>query len=202
MPWNSAAACGRYSSMIDRPMRALALATFVLFAPSVALAQSGGMHVVRPKSRPIAPKTPMHVEFNVEVNAKGQVVAVKSGKSSPDDMFNAELYGNVLQIFIRRPDGSAIPGLYRVTYDYEPVHKKISRKVALIYKSNQWANREGAANQMMGIVAREYRAYAAQQKLDAERRAKQDQQAKNLPSLDKITKHASPKPHASPAPHA
>ncbi|MDQ2662959.1 MAG: hypothetical protein M3Y18_02855 [Candidatus Eremiobacteraeota bacterium] len=191
--WNSPEAPRRYSDMIDRPLRAIALGTLVLFAPALAAAQSP-MHGVRAKSQPAAPKTRMHVEFNVEVNSKGQVVAVKSGKSSPDDMLNAELYGNVLQIFIRRPDGSAVPGLYRVGYDYEPVHKKITRKVALIYKSNKWANRQGAANQMMDVVQRQYRAYAARQKQAAAHRA---QQAKNLPSLDKITK-----PTASPSPHA
>ena len=68
----------------------------------------------------------MHTEFVVEVNAKGQVVRVKSAKAygDQDPFFNTQTNGNVLQMWIRHPDGSAEVGLYRVNYDYDPQDEK------------------------------------------------------------------------------
>ena len=97
------------------------------------------------------PHVPLHTEFVVEVNHLGQIVRVKSGKECPNLTFNAQTYGNVLQMFVRRPDGTAVVGMYKVTYDYNPATHNVSRGVALISQGGDWANEEGAVNQMMSI---------------------------------------------------
>ena len=81
---------------------------------------------------PHPPTTPQHTEFVVETNRKGQVVRVRSGKSAPDLFFNAQTYGNALQTFIRKPDGSAVAGTYRLSYDYTPRDQRVRRTVQLL----------------------------------------------------------------------
>ena len=77
------------------------------------------------------PNVPLHTEVVVEVNKKGQVVRVKSTKPSKIASFNVQTYGNALQMWIRKPDGSATVGLYRVTYDYDPKTQNVTRHIAL-----------------------------------------------------------------------
>jgi len=101
------------------------------------------------------PKVKLHTEFVVEVNKKGQIYRVRSGKSCPDLVFNAQTYGNVLQMWIRHPDGTAEVGLYRVTYDYDPHTHAIKRGIALLKKGGDWGNKEGAADEMIDIARRE-----------------------------------------------
>lgn len=51
---------------------------------------------------------------------------MKTAKSPQNvPMFNAWTYGNVLQMWIRHPDGTAEVGIYKVTYDYDPATKKL-----------------------------------------------------------------------------
>ncbi len=144
-----------------------------------------------PSPRPFPfplPTRPLHTSFVVEVNAKGQVVRVTSASWSPDGGYNRETYGNVLQIFIRHPDGSAETGLYRVRYDYDPRTHRIHRSVALLKAGGSWAHQEGAAVVMMRIAKRNL-----ERRLQAERAARE----RRLPSLHHIL-HASP----SPSPHS
>lgn len=94
------------------------------------------------------PPIALHTEFKVQVNRKGQIVRVKSGKESKYPDFNAMTYGNVLQMFIRRPDGSATVGMYRVTYDYNPKTKNVHRGVSLLSEGGDWADELGAVDQM------------------------------------------------------
>lgn len=101
------------------------------------------------------PTVKLHTEFVVEVNAKGQVVLVKSGKSSPYGFFNSQTYGNVLQMWIRHPDGTAEVGTYRVTYDYDPKTHNIKRGIALVKAGGNWGNKEGAATEMIDIAKRD-----------------------------------------------
>ncbi len=143
-------------------LRAQAFVLLTLFAAtSVALAASPSpsSHATLP-ARPVSPypKEKLHTEFVVEVNKKGQIYRVRSGKSCPDTVFNAQTYGNVLQMWIRHPDGTAEVGLYRVTYDYDPNTHKIKRGVALLKPGGDWGDKEGAANEMMDIVRSEARA--------------------------------------------
>ena len=132
--------------------RAAALATMFLLGTGSALAAA----TPRPAHpTPPYPTTKLHTEFLVEVNKQGQVVRVKSGKSCSNLMFNAQTYGNVLQMWIRHPDGTAEVGMYRVTYDYDPSSHKVMRSVELVQAGGNWGNQEGAANEMMDIATRE-----------------------------------------------
>lgn len=137
---------------------------------------------------PKPPTVPLHAEYVVEVNKKGQVVAIKSGKGTKYATFNAQTYGNALQMWIRKEDGTAVVGLFKVTYDYNPKNHAIVRKVSLISTGGSWGDKEGAANVMIDTAKREADEYAKQ---------KQQQQSK-LPSLNSITGKKTPAP--SPAP--
>jgi hypothetical protein len=135
-----------------------------------------------PAPTPHLSSVPLHTEFVVEVNAKGQVVNVKSRKGCPNLTFNAQTYGNVLQMWIRHPDGSAEVGLYRVTYDYDPKTKAVARRISLVQSGGDWGDQPGAATMMM-------------QKADEEARAAQNQ-AHNLPPLQNILDATpTPSPH-------
>ncbi len=132
------------------------------------------------------PKVPLHTEVVVEVNAKGQVVRVKSAKGSKLNSFNIQTYGNALQMWIRRPDGTAETGLYRVTYDYNPKTVKITRSVALISPGGNWANAQGAADVMINM--------ARKQALEASKKAHGQNGDYQLPSLNQIRGFSTPKP--------
>lgn len=174
-------------NMITDARRALALATlFLASLGAPAIAQAAAQPSPRPLPTPVFSKVPLHTEFVVEVNELGQIVRVKSGKSCKDPTFNAQTYGNVLQMWIRRPDGSAIVGLYRVTYDFDPGSRKVRRGIALLKTGGDWAEKRGAANDMMDTADRLSKKYQNQQ------------QHSNLPSLQQITGSPTPKP----TPHA
>lgn len=126
-----------------------------------------------------APSTRQHSEFVVEVNGKGQVVRARSVKPAHDDAFNALTYGNVLQAFIRRRDGSAVPGLYRMSYDYDPGKKMVRRQVALVRAGGVDPNALGAV-------------YVEFAKIEAEklwRRLNPPPTPSPLPDLKAITGH-------------
>lgn len=102
----------------------------------------------------LLPKKNEHTEFVVEVNRLGQVARVRSGKSSDFPPFNAQTYGNALQAFIRTPDGKAVPGTYRLSYDYEVKTSRVRRNVALLHAGGVNPNAAGAASDMMKIAAK------------------------------------------------
>jgi hypothetical protein len=109
------------------------------------------------------PRTPTateHTEFVVEVNKKGQVARVRNGVSSSNASFNSMTYGNALQAFIRTPDGNAISGLYKLSYDYDPKTKLVKRDVALIRAGGVNPNALGAVVEMQQIAQKR----AAEQK--------------------------------------
>lgn len=177
------------------------LAAIVLLAGTPALAASKATPKPHPAATPFRPPkmptVPLHSEFLVEVNAKGQVAHVKSRKGSKVPMYNLWTYGNVLQMWIRHPDGTAEVGLYKVTYDYDPKTHKIARVPSLVKAGGNWGNDEGAADHMIDIARKEAAAHAAKQRAEA----------KNLPSLKAIrgeTATPSPTPasflHPTPAP--
>jgi len=125
------------------------------------------------------PKTPQHVRYLVEVNQKGQVSKVRSGTRSQDPRFDSITYGNVIQTFIRRSDGHAIPGLFRVSYDYNPKTQTVTRSVALV----QAGGVNAAAPGLVDVVAEmnrrnkeKFQAMLRQQKIDRQLK----QQLKNL----------------------
>jgi hypothetical protein len=146
--------------------------------PGVAPAGSHGL----PSAH--LPTVPLHTEVVVEVNKKGQVVRVKSTKPSKMQGFNLETYGNALQMWIRKPDGTAEVGLYRVIYDYDPKTKKVTRRIALVSLGGNWGDDPGAANVMMDM--------AKKQAAEAEKQAKQHNT--QLPSLNEIRGAPTPSP--------
>ncbi|HTU69206.1 MAG TPA: hypothetical protein VMF11_02705 [Candidatus Baltobacteraceae bacterium] len=169
-------------------MRAAILA-LALGAAFVLPAAAATTH---PKSTPTAkalvphatlPNVPLHAEFTVEVNAKGQVVRVRTAKGTGGryPFFNAQVYGNVLQMWIRHPDGSAEVGIYRVTYDYDPKTGKVRRGIALVRAGGNWGNDKGAATMMMETA-------------DREAHEGMKDQGKSLPPLNAII-DSTPSPH-------
>jgi hypothetical protein len=173
--------------------RAFVLATLFLLpvAPAIGATPAPKQTQHKPITLPTPhyPMKKLHTEFVVEVNAKGQVVRVKSGKSCDNYTFNAQTYGNVLQMWIRHPDGSADVGLYRVTYDYDPKTRDVHRGISLVQKGGTWGDKEGAATEMIDTAKKETQ----------EQKEAIEKQNKNLPSLQNIIK-ATPTPASTPHP--
>lgn len=101
-----------------------------------------------PHATAIVPKVPLHTEIFVEVNKYGQVSRMVSFKPSKDVPFNTQTYGNAEQAFIRHPDGSAVPGLYRLSYDYNPATKNVKRSVLLVRAGGVDPNKPGLVTVM------------------------------------------------------
>lgn len=138
---------------------------------------------------PALPKIALHTEVTVEVNKRGQVVRITTTKPCKVNTFNVQTFGNALQMWIRRPDGTAQVGLYRVTYDYNPATKNVARHVSLVKLGGNWGDSPGAATVMIEN--------ARKQAEEAQKRA-QEQNAK-LPSLNEIRGVTpSPKPTLRP----
>jgi|HubBroStandDraft_4_1064222.scaffolds.fasta_scaffold72133_2 hypothetical protein len=133
------------------------------------------------------PTVPLHTEAVVEVNKKGQVVRIKSTKTCKVTSFNIQTFGNALQMWIRRPNGTAQVGLYRVSYDYDPKTHGVTRSIALVSAGGNWGDEDGAAN----VMIENARKQAAQ-----DRQREEEQNAK-LPSLNQI-RGATPSPKPSP----
>ncbi|MGA8576388.1 MAG: hypothetical protein WB609_11995 [Candidatus Cybelea sp.] len=174
----------------------VALATLAMLV-AAALPAFAATPSPKPKPAPTRvvirlPNIPLHSEVVVEVNAKGQVVRVKSTKPSKRASFNFQTYGNALQMWIRRPDGSAQVGLYRVTYDYNPKTQNVTRHVSLVSAGGNWANDPGAANVMVEMEKKQ--AAAA-----AETERKEQERINQLPSLNQIRGVPTPKPTPKPA---
>lgn len=161
--------------MIPTALRTSALAVLVLITATPTFAATA---TPAPKKAsvpiPRLPNKVLHSEFTVEVNNKGQVVSAKTVKPSHWQSFDAQTYGNVLQMWIRHPDGSAEVGLYKITYDYSPVTKKVRRGVTLVKPGGDWGDKQGAADQMIDI-------------------ANKEAHGQKLPPLDQII--GSPTPH-------
>jgi hypothetical protein len=109
-----------------------AFLTSVMLFTTSASAQSAHSAKPTPWPSPPAPATALHTAFIVATNKKGQVVTVKAEQKDRDAAFNLMTFGNAEQMFIRTADGGAIPGRYRVTYDYAPETKEVKRNIALV----------------------------------------------------------------------
>lgn len=149
-----------------------------------------------PFPTPNLPNKPLHATYQVEVNRLGQVVRVAHGVFSGEPAFDMMTLGNAMQMWIRRPDGSAQTGLYQVRYDYNPATKAISRKPSLISAGGAWAKTPGAATKIISDARRvQQAAYdrlkAEQQKADAER-------AKHLPDINAAVKRSMATPTPQP----
>jgi hypothetical protein len=121
-------------------------------APKAAAPVRINVKQLQPKE--IFPKRKLHAEVIVEVNKLGQVARVRSIVPSHDEQFDAHVYGNALQAFIRTGDGHVVVGSYRLTYDYDPTSLGVRRDVALVKAGGVNPNAKGAANDMMDIARR------------------------------------------------
>jgi hypothetical protein len=130
--------------------RALLLAALTVSALAVApapqpTATPHRINLSKLQSRALLPKQREHTEFIVEINKLGQVTRVRSGKTSKDRAFNTMTYGNVVQAFIRTPDGQVVLGTYRLSYDFDPQTGRVRRDVALVSRGGVNPNAPGAA---------------------------------------------------------
>lgn len=171
----------------------LALAFLAVPLATVAAPTPGPHPIVLPT--PAYPKKALRVRLQVEVNNRGQVVRVLHGDLSGDRPFDTMALGNAMQMWIRHPDGSAQAGLYRVTYDFDPHTRNVTRVPALIKPGGSWANAPGAATLIMKDA--QHQAMLLEKRLRAEQQAKQKAEAKNLPDINAAVKRAMP----SPTPH-
>jgi len=104
----------------DRSELRTVLARSLAAAAALALLGASAAPVKVP-----APNVPLHAVYTVETNKLGQVVRIVSANASNDARFNTAMRGNALQAFIRRPDGTAVAGVYKLTYDYSPQTKDV-----------------------------------------------------------------------------
>lgn len=174
-------------------LRTLALAAAALALPLAA--QAARTPEPAPFPSPKMPTKPLQTQVIVEVNNRGQVVRVMGGKLSHDNIFDTMTIGNALQMWIREPSGKAVPGLFRVTYNYTPRDHKVHRSVALIKPGGSWAKEPGAATRMVQTAEEETKqAYA---RIKAQEKRREEQSAKHLPDINAAVKRAL----ATPSPH-
>ncbi|HLI97693.1 MAG TPA: hypothetical protein VKT72_16605 [Candidatus Baltobacteraceae bacterium] len=174
-------------------LRTIALAMCVIAAPIAALA--AGQPKPEPMPTPDLGSKPLHNAIDVEVNKYGQVVRIKGGQLSHDPMFDTMTIGNALQMWIRHPDGTAVAGLFRVSYDYDPHTHNIIRRPGMIYAGGTWASEPGAATKMIAVAKRETQ--EAYDRLKADEKHREQESAKHLPDINAAVKRAL----ATPTPH-
>ena len=86
----------------------------------------------------------LHAAYTVETNKLGQVVRISTSQPSSDANFNQLTRANALQTFIRRPNGTAVAGVYKLTYDYLPKTQAVRRDVVLVHRGGVDPNAKGA----------------------------------------------------------
>jgi hypothetical protein len=137
------------------PVRAAlcaAVAVVALLGAATPAPPPQRVDITKTQPKELLPKVPLHTEYVVAINKLGQVSRVISGKVSKDKTYNLQTYGNAMQAFIRTPDGRAISGKYRLTYDYSPKTARIHRDVALLSAGGVDPNALGAVNEMIEDV--------------------------------------------------
>lgn len=177
--------------MMKPTLRILALTMCMLAVPLAGQAAPSPMPIPTPN----LPNKPLHSIIVVQVNKKGQVVHVTGGRLSHNEIFDTMSIGNALQMWIRRPDGSATVGTFRVNYDYDPRTHNIQRRIALISTGGKWANQPGAATRMIQTAQQETR--AAYERMQAQDKRRRQESAKHLPDINAAVKRAL----ATPSPH-
>lgn len=180
------------------PGQAAALAAALLIPPAAAFAATSPPPKPVPLPTPNYPNKQLHVQLLVEVNKHGQVVFVQHGTLSGNRSFDTMTLGNAMQMWIRRPDGSAETGLYRVSYDYDPHTHAVSRVPSLVKPGGAWADSPGAATLIIRDAKRQVE--QAQARLKAEQEKQRQESLKNLPDINAAVKRAmvSPKPTSTP----
>jgi len=130
------------------------------------------------------PTVPLHATYTVETNKLGQVVRVVSANASKDARFNTAMRGNALQAFIRRPDGTAVAGVYKLTYDYSPKTKDVRRGVELIRAGGVDPNAKGYVTVQLSKA--KAHAEASPDPFQEAKRATAAGANSHLPDFDKI----------------
>jgi hypothetical protein len=132
----------------------LALPVCALAAPTPAPKPGAPKRIDLTKVQPKAllPKVRLRAEFTVETNKLGQVTRVRKVAPSHNPTFDAQTYGNALQAFIRTPEGNAVPGTYKLSYDYDPKTGRVKRDVQLVRAGGVNENARGAALDMLSKV--------------------------------------------------
>lgn len=152
------------------PLRAAAVALAIALTPAVSgaatpsaspAARPAASHQAKPPARvditkiqpkALLPKRAEHQEYLVEINKYGQVARVRSQRGNGDRTFNAQTYGNVLQAFIRTPDGHVVLGTYRLTYDFDPKTARVKRDVTLVSQGGVNPDAVGAVDDLLSKV--------------------------------------------------
>ena len=149
-----------------RAVAVLLYATASALVPALAAAATPAPHATgspRPKAplridvtkiqpKSLLPKRAEHQEYVVEINKYGQVARVRTERGNGDPTFNAQTYGNVLQAFIRTPDGQVVLGTYRLTYDFDPKTARVRRDVTLLRQGGVNPDAQGAVPDLMSKV--------------------------------------------------
>ncbi len=149
-----------------------------------------------PLPSPNWPAKPLHVQLLVEVNKHGQVVRVAHGTLSGNRPFDTMTLGNAMQMWIRRPDGSAQTGLYRVSYDYNPKSHHVARVPALVKTGGNWADKPGAATLIIQDARRQVQ--QAEARIRAEQARNRKRNEKNLPDINAAVRRAEARPTHKP----
>jgi hypothetical protein len=121
-----------------------------------ALAAAGVAAAAAPTPPPLVhyPKKAAHTAFVIEVNKTGQVTKVRSRTNSGDHVYDSMVLGNVVQTFVRKPDGTAVAGVYRMRYDYNPKTKSVRRTVELIHAGGVNPDAVGLVDRMAEVNRR------------------------------------------------
>ena len=175
---------------------AFAAATVIAtLAPAGAQTSPKPSGTPHPLPTPHLPTHPLHTEYLVEVNKKGQAVKVKPVLVSAMPGFNTMTFGNAQQMWIRKQDGSATVGTFKVWYDYDPKTHMISRNFSLVSTGGTWGDEEGLANQIIDLAKKEAAQDAASQAA-AEEKARKNLQ--NYQNLNQIIGQPTPAPSPTP----
>jgi hypothetical protein len=167
---------------------AMALALLPLAAAAAAKPQ--------PMPAPTYPNKHLHARLLVEVNKRGQVVRVDHGTLSGDRAVDTIWLGNAMQMWIRKPDGTAITGLYSVSYDYNPKTHVVTRVPQLVKAGGAWANKPGAATSIIADAKRQV--HALEVRLHREEARQRAESAKHLPDINAAVRRAMAKPTSHP----
>jgi hypothetical protein len=127
--------------------------TFALLAATPAPGPTP-VDLIKAQPKALLPKKQLHSEFIVDVNKLGQVTRVRAIKTSGDRTFDTQTYGNALQAFIRKPDGSVVVGSYTMTYDFSPATGRVHREALLAKRGGVDPNAKAAATEMEEIARR------------------------------------------------
>lgn len=113
------------------------------------------INVEKMQPKTLLPKVPLHTSYIVQTNKLGQVTRVVTGTLSKSPTFNAQTYGNANQAYIRTDQNHAIPGTYKLIYDFNPKTARVRRDVQLMKAGGVNVNAIGAATRLEEIARKQ-----------------------------------------------